>query len=71
MVKEALFSSVIFFVSGCSVAPYELVKGEFSYVKEDGSTYKGTSMFRFDNKTGETWRMNFQSDRRYYWEKVE
>ena len=60
--------------SGCTDSystnnKFLFIPGDYSYEKKDAK-YTSKSMYKFDNETGEAWRLSFKN-RKWIWEKIE
>jgi len=71
--KLLLLPMVFIALTGCSETnsqdkKYSFTSGEYNYQKGE-KKYSNTSMFKFNNQTGEAWRMGFEKDS-YVWKKI-
>jgi hypothetical protein len=60
--------------SGCTASDtdnekFTFIQGEYSYEKNE-SKYTSQSMYKFNNETGEAWRMSFKNSK-WIWVKIE
>lgn len=66
---------VTFLLTGCSAKNYSIVSGEYGWNKkgkngEASSQYSSETMYKINTKTGDSWRMTFNTNKGYYWEAI-